>query len=290
MRRRAAKSYHAANQGRNAAVSCGMRHVPLLASRPARWVAACVLSGLLAACNLHLGTGIEVHDTWTRSYTVKPGVVLEIHETSGLVHVDAGDGDAIVVNATRFTKAPTEEAAKAKLAGFTIAETVTDERVMLDGTGQGASPVADDSRRVDYRITVPRSAAVTIRSVASEIRVTGIAGVLHVESVNGRIAGTGLGSGADVRIVNGTVRLDFGTFGGSGVRCKMTNGELVVTVPADTKATIAASIVNGEIHTEKLSVAVREQTGRSLTGTIGGGGPDIRLEMVNGDVRIVGKP
>jgi hypothetical protein len=265
-----------------------MRHFPLLSSRTAR-AAACVLGGLLAACNLQIGTGIEVHDTWTRSYTVKPGVVLEVHEMFGLVHVDAGEGDAIVVNATRFMKAPTEEAAKARLAGFVIAETVTADRVMLDGTGQGASPVADESRRVEYRITVPRSAAVTIRSVASEIRVTGIAGVLHVESTHGEITGNGLGNGADVRIVNGTVRLDFGTFGASGVRCQLTNGEIVVTVPADTKAAIAASIVNGEIRTEKLSVAVREQSGRSLTGTIGGGGPDIRLDLVNGDLRIVGK-
>jgi DUF4097 and DUF4098 domain-containing protein YvlB len=130
---------------------------------------------------------------------------------------------------------------------------------------------------------------VTIKSVNSEIRVAGIQGVLHVETSNGDITGTALGNGADVRTANGTINLDLAKLGEAGVRCTMSNGQIVVTVPADAKATIEASVVNGDIHTDKLSVAVREQNDRRLSGTIGGGGPDIRLETVNGEVRIVGK-
>jgi hypothetical protein len=251
--------------------------------------AVTLAAALLAACNLHFGTGIEARDTWTRSYTVRPGALLEVNETNGLVQVDAGDGDAIVVNATRIMKAPTEDAAKAMLAEFTIAESITADRVMLDGTEKSTSLGSNRSRRVEYRITVPRSTAVTIRSVNSEIKVTGIAGVLHVASTNGQITGSGLGNGADIRLVNGEIRLDLAKLGESGVRCQTTVGQIVVTVPADTKATIAANVTVGEIRTEKLSVTIREQTGRSLTGTIGGGGPDIRLDAVTGEVRLVGK-
>jgi len=261
---------------------------PSTIPRALNLAAVAVATALLAACNLHFGTGIEVHDTWTRSYTVKSGVVLDINETNGLVQVDAGDGDAIVVNATRFAKGPTEDAAKAMLSEFTIAESVSPDRVALDGTPKGNLGFGR-SQHVDYRITVPRATAVTIRSTNSEIHVTGTAGVLHVESTNGEVTGTALGNGADIRLINGTIHLDLAKLGDAGVKCKTTNGEIVVTVPADTKAAIAASLINGEIRTEKLSVAVREQTGRSLTGTIGGGGPDIRLDAVNAEIRIVGK-
>jgi len=266
-----------------------MQETPFLLARRVRWPLACLLLALVCGCNLQFGTGIEAHDAWTRSYPAKPGVVLEVRETSGLIQIDAGDGDSIVVNATRTTNAPTEEAAKAMLAEFTIAETVTADQVTLDGTSSGLSLGFNRSRRVDYHITVPRATAVTIKSTTSEIRVAGIQGALRVETTNGEITGTALGSSADVRSVNGTITLDLAKLGDAGVRCKLTNGRVVVTVPSDTKATIEASTVNGDIQAEKLSVAVREQSGRRLSGTIGGGGPDIRVDLVNGEVRIAGK-
>jgi len=257
------------------------RHIRILI--PVLWVAG------LAACDLHIGTGVEARDAWTRSYPVKPGVVLEVREMTGLVQVDASDGDAIVVNATRIANASTEEAAKALLKDFTIAETVTPDQITLDGTSPGVSIGFNKSHHVEYHITVPRSTAVTIKSVNSEIRVTGIGGALRVETTNGEITGTALGNGADVRSTNGTITLDLAKLGEAGVRCEMTNGHVSIALPADTKATINANLVNGDVQTDKLNVAVREQTNRRLSGTIGGGGPDIRVEMVNGDVRFVGK-
>jgi hypothetical protein len=138
------------------------------------------------------------------------------------------------VNATRFAKGPTEDAAKAMLSEFTIAESVSPDRVALDGTPKGNLGFGR-SQHVDYRITVPRATAVTIRSTNSEIHVTGTAGVLHVESTNGEVTGTALGNGADIRLVNGTIHLDLAKLGDAGVKCKTTNGEIVVTVPADTR-------------------------------------------------------
>lgn len=260
-----------------------------LSARGARVFVPALWAALLSACNLQIGTGIEARDAWTRSYPVKPGVVLEVHETVGLVQVDASDGDTIVVNATRIAKASTEEAAKAMLADYKIAETITPEQITLDGTSTDSSIGFNKSRHVEYHITVPRATAVTIKSINSEIRVTGIAGALRVETSNGEITGTALGNGAEVHSVNGTVTLDLAKLGDAGVRCKMSNGQVSVSVPADTKATVDVNLVNGEIQTSKLDVAAHEQTGRRLRGTIGGGGPDVRIDMINGEVRLIGK-
>jgi DUF4097 and DUF4098 domain-containing protein YvlB len=77
--------------------------------------------------------------------------------------------------------------------------------------------------------------------------------------------------------------------GDGGVRCKTTNGEIIVTVPASAKATIAARVANGEVRTENLTVQSTESSHRRLDGTIGGGGPEIRLDTMNGEIRIIGK-
>jgi DUF4097 and DUF4098 domain-containing protein YvlB len=130
---------------------------------------------------------------------------------------------------------------------------------------------------------------VTIKSTNSEIRVAGIQGAFRAETTNGEITGTALGNGADVRSVNGTITLDLARLGDTGVRCHLTNGDVTVTVPADARADIDASVVNGDIRADKLNIAFKEQSARKLKGTIGGGGPNVRIEMINGDVRLIGR-
>ena len=122
-----------------------------------------------------------------------------------------------------------------------------------------------------------------------DVEVTGLTGFLRVEAVNGKITGSGLGDGADVSATNGRVQLDFANLGSGGVRCRTTNGEITVTVPNTAKATIAARVVNGGIRTENLTMQATWESRRRLDATIGGGGPEIRLDTLNGMIRVVGK-
>ena len=55
------------------------------------------------------------------------------------------------------------------------------------------------------------------------------------------------------------------------------------------KARLSARVTNGAIKADGLDVAVSEQSRRRLDGTIGGGGPLIRLQTTNGAVQIRGK-
>jgi DUF4097 and DUF4098 domain-containing protein YvlB len=240
-----------------------------------------------SACNLQLGGGIEARDTWTRSYPAKAGATLEIREANGRVHVVAGDGETIEITATRIAKAPTEEAAQAALKEFTIEESVTTDGVSLDG--MRGTVGLNKSRSVSYEVRVPRAISITVKGSNGDVEVDGIAGVLRVETSNGRVVATRLGDGADISSANGQIDLDFATIGASGVRCKTTNGQIIVTIPTSTKATIAGRVTNGIVHTENLTVQATEQSTRRLDATIGGGGPEIRLETVNGEVRVVGK-
>jgi DUF4097 and DUF4098 domain-containing protein YvlB len=265
----------------------------LLPFRPWRLAGAAVMAAAAlaasSACNLQIGTGIEARDAWTRTYVVKPGATLDVRETNGRIHVTPIDGDKIEVSATRIAKGPTEEAAQAALKDFTIAESATADRVELDSTTHGIQLTLRESLRVDYDIRVPRSLNVTIKTTNGAVDVEGIGGVLTVNAVNGRVRATSLGSGADVTSVNGQTALEFATLGEAGVRCKTTNGQIVVTIPSGAKATIAARVVNGLIRTENLAVQETENSRRRLDATVGGGGPEIRLEATNGEIRVVGK-
>ena len=257
--------------------------------RPLAFILLSTVVAAVSACNFKIGGGIEARDTWTRSYPVKAGATLEVKETNGRIQVEATDGQTIEVTATRIAKATSEEQAKDALKDVTIDETVKDDAVTLDGTANDSAFRGNRSRSVEYVIKVPKATSVTIKSANADISVKGISGVLRVDSDNAKIDASGLADGADVKTTNGEITLDFANVGPSGVHCRMTNGQLIVKVPASTKATIAGRVVNGIVQAENLKVDVTEHSMTRLNGTIGGGGPEIRLEGTNGEVRLVGK-
>ena len=243
----------------------------------------------VSACGLNFSTGVEAKEAWTRTYKVNEGAAVEIREPNGRIRVDATDGAEVVINATRIAKGPSDEAARAALANVTIQESATADRVEIDSATGAAGLSLRVSRRVDYDVKMPRAGQLTIKTTNGEITVRSIAGFIKIETVNGDIDVTGLERGADVNAVNGRVQLELATVGEAGIRCKTTNGQIIVTVPASAKANIAARVVNGVVHTENLTVQSTETNYRRLDGTIGGGGPEIRLDTTNGEVRIVGK-
>ena len=236
------------------------------------------------------GLGIEAKETWTRTYTVSEGAQLDVRETNGRVRIEATDGDKVEVVATKVSRAPSEEAAKADLKEFTIKETASATRVELSSSASDIEVLAmGRSRSVNYEIKVPRSMNVTIKATNGEVDVLGITGKLRVEATNGEIEGSNLGAGAEVTTTNGRIRLDFAKVGEAGVRCKTVNGQIIVTVPTSTNATIAARVTNGAINTDNLPVKSTDESRRRLDATLGGGGPEIRLETTNGEIRVVGK-
>jgi DUF4097 and DUF4098 domain-containing protein YvlB len=241
-----------------------------------------------SACNLQFSTGVEAKEAWTRTYQVNAGATVELREANGRIHVEAVDGHEVSINATRIAKGPNDEAAKSALADVRINESATADKVDIDSNSAiGVSFRV--SRRVDYDVKMPRDAQLTIKTTNGEIRVRSVAGFVKIETVNGDIELTGVERGADVSAINGRVQIEMASVGEGGVRCKTTNGQIVVTLPANAKATLAARVVNGVVHTENLSVASSESSFRRLDATLGGGGPEIRLDTTNGEVRIVGK-
>jgi hypothetical protein len=254
--------------------------------RLVRGVAAATVLLVVTACNIQFGTGIEATDTWTKSYKVSAAATLEILETTGKIHVTGGDGGEIRVTATKHAKASTEEAAKTAAKEVAIKESATADRVSLDSRASGQLSIGQ-SRWVDYDVTVPRGAHVTIKTTNGEVKVRDLGGLLQIEATNGEIDASGLSHGADISAVNGVITLEMTAIGSAGVRCKLVNGEVIVRVPRDTKASVSARITNGQIEVENLDLPRAER--RRLDAPLNGGGPEIRLEATNGEIRLVGR-
>ena len=84
-----------------------------------------------------------------------------------------------------------------------------------------------------------------------------------------------------------TVRLSRVT---APVRLEVTNGSLMLDLPATTKANLSARVINGAFGVSGLSVA--QPTGRrikELETPLNGGGPEVATRVTNGRLSIEGK-
>jgi DUF4097 and DUF4098 domain-containing protein YvlB len=271
-----------------------MPHIPRprtrgsVIARLASAAAVVAATALFTACNLQFSTGIEAKSAWSRTYKVADGATLEIREPNGRITIEATDGREIQVSASRVAKAPTEEAAKAAAEKIQINEKASDDRVELDSAA-GLQLTSGLSQRVDYDIKVPRTISLAIKATNSEVTVKSVTGLVKVDAVNGEITIDGAEQGADILTVNGRVVLNMAKIGTSGARVRTTNGEIEVSVPAGGKATLAARVTNGAVEVEGLNLQTTEKTHRRVDATLGGGGPEIRLETTNGMIKIVGR-
>jgi len=241
----------------------------------------------LAACNLQLSTDVEAKDEWARTYPLNAGGSVSIKNSNGRIEVVGGEGPTVIVTAERIVKAGTEAAAKEQLALFDMNEDITADRVSLDSSTRGL--MINVSRRVNYRVTVPRSAAVSLANSNGDVLVTNVGGAFSVEASNGRITATGLQSSAKVSTTNGVIALTFDQVGADGVTAETTNGTITLSLPKTTNADLSARVTNGAILNEGLDLQVSEQSRRRLDGRIGSGGASIRLETTNGAITVKGR-
>lgn len=254
-------------------------------------VSVVLATAVLGACHLDISNRAEARDQWQRHYTLAQGGTFEIRNTNGLIHIEPGTGDAIDVSADRIVRGPDDAAAKEGLAQLEIQETASPTGVTLDSTNRNAGlNLINLSRRVDYHVKVPEWANIKLNSTNGEIEITGprLTGTFRATSTNGQISATGLENSASVETTNGSVTLRVSKLGEDGISCETTNGRIALTVPSAVKARLSARVSNGGIKTDGLDVAVSEQSRRRLDGTIGGGGPLIRLQTTNGAVEIRG--
>jgi hypothetical protein len=248
---------------------------------------------LLPACDITIKDGdVSIRETrgratrqFTNSYPIQPDARVEIVNTNGDIEVGIGRAEWASVEATMSARAMTDERAKALLGEANIDEQATPGHVKLSMMRDRRS----GGLEVDYKLAVPNDTRVELTTNNGTLKVNGLSG--HVKGVvtNGTIDMTGLHGSVDVASVNGhiVVRMAEVT---DRVRIEATNGRITLEVPKNTKATLNARSVNGNISVSGLNTP--EASGRrirTVESQINGGGPELDVRVTNGRISIEGK-
>lgn len=148
------------------------------------------------------------------------------------------------------------------------------------------SHVQNNDVTVNFTVRVPTGVRFTGKTVNGRVEAEGLSADVEARTVNGgvNVSTTGL---ARASTVNGSIRVAMGNaVWPDELEFKTVNGGIDLSVPASLSAQVQAKTVNGEISTDFPITVTGTFSRRRLSGTVGSGGRDLRLETVNGSIQL----
>jgi len=225
---------------------------------------------------------------------VAPGGQIEIKGVFGNIRAVRAAGNQTVVTATRIGTAAAVDAVR--IEAVTYAQGVTVCAVYPDVPGRapnacepglaGNMSVWDGGRgvvRVDFVVQVPDGVAFVGRTVTGTVEAVGLDGDAYLHAVSGalRVSTAGLATAATVA---GSVTATIGLADwGRDLEFATTAGDLDITIPGGTNADVWATAPLGRIRT---AFPLSPAASGGMRGTIGSGGPRLRLTTLSGDITL----
>jgi hypothetical protein len=175
-----------------------------------------------------------------------------------------------------------------------------------DNGMHGELDVDDDEARIDFTVRVPAGVRFAARTVDGDIRAEDLRSDVDAATVSGnvRVATTGTARAATV---SGDVDATFGQADGEGMEFASVSGNVIVRLAGNVGARVEAHTLSGDIRSDFEGVRVRPggasededdgdddggfhiniEIGKEASGTIGGGGPELSLNTVSGNIHLL---
>lgn len=229
----------------------------------------------------------------------------------GGITVIGADVEAVELSAVRTDYAETGAAYEKARAEVTLDISEKDGAVdiYVDGPFR-----CDDGRRrfrrhrdpgyevhYDFTLRVPRRVDLSVSTVTSgRVEVSGVEGTFDIGNVNGRVRLVDIAGRGSARTVNGRLDVGFRRPPAGDCDFKTVNGEVLLELPGEPSADFRLKTFNGEIFSDfpvsylpaKPATSTRRdgkyvyKSDRSFGVRAGRGGPEIRLDTLNGDILI----
>ena len=226
---------------------------------------------------------------------------LKVQLVTGSIKVAGYDGKDIIINATP-RKDDDEEGPKAaengmkrisSAGGFDVTAREADNTVTVH--------TDNPNKAIDLELKIPQDVKLKIGTVNDgDISVENVRGELEVNNVNEKITLTNITGSVVANTVNGDIVVTFVKLDTNAPMAFSTfNGDVNVTLPADTKVNLKLKSDNGEIFSD-FDVVVDKTPGKTektsspgmykikkddwVYGKINGGGAEMLMKNMQGDI------
>lgn len=234
--------------------------------------------------------GEELREEFHQTYPLSATGRVSLENISGGVQIKVWDRAALQLDAVK------KAYRKDRLAEAKIEVTASEEIIRIKTeypygslNFRGGERRYDNPATVEYTLTVPRRAVLeSIELINGSLDIEGVEGNVKASSINGRVTTNGLLGEAKLSTINGQLQATFTRLDESKpITLNSVNGSVNLIIPSDSNAKIRAGTTHGSI-TNDFGMQVRhgEYVGHDLEGQIGSGGPRIKLDNVNGSIKI----
>src|SRR5438874_1684661 len=221
------------------------------------------------------------------------GRVIEIKGVNGSVEAEPASGGEVEVLAVKRARRSNPDDVRIEVVQHGDGVTICAVYPNADGEPNTCAPgrgghmnVRDNDTSVNFTVRVPAGVRFTGHTVNGKVSAENLSADVEAMTVNGsvNVSTTGL---ARAHTVNGSITATMGRADWEGeMEFKTVNGGIDVTFPSGLSAEVEAKTLNGEITSDFPLTVQGTFSRRHMTGTIGGGGRELRLETVNGSVQI----
>jgi DUF4097 and DUF4098 domain-containing protein YvlB len=251
-------------------------------------------------------------------YTFSNDTVLDVDDVSGTIQITGDGGNTIRVEGEKIIRATSQEEVERAKKEVTLDVNEKDRIAQLYVNGpfrHGRDSDSDHGFHVHYddhgyevtynfNIHVPRDTELRLRSVNGEIKTEQTGGKFDISGVNGPINMTAAAGSGSVHAVNGRLMVAFRENPKAAVDFKTVNGAIEASFPPSLSADLSFKTLNGPVYTDFDTAAMSQPTGtaerkngkfiyrqdRHTSVRVGSGGPELRFETVNGEIRIKKEP
>ncbi|MCB0722412.1 MAG: hypothetical protein KDC42_08910 [Ignavibacteriae bacterium] len=247
-----------------------------------------ILTILIAGAALTgCGSRFEKSETQEFSPSAEGKSKIRIENVNGEVKVFKTEEDKIRIIAKMTTRVRRRDLDKPiKDISINIDESGNEIIVQTDmhDVKDGFTISFGNKRSVDYIVYVPARFEVNINNVSGNVEARDIEGDVNIDLVNGNINLDNISGAITTELINGNTSCEI--YSTKGITFSTINGKITLKCPEDLSAKIYADVSNGRVVTDELDFTNSYKEKDHLSGSLGDGAADIRLETINGRITL----
>jgi len=259
--------------------------------------------GLLIVSAVPAGPLHAQSDTFEWTGRISSGQTLEVRGIVGDIHATLASGDRVEVvarkrgNENDFHQVAiemAEEGDRIVICAIYGSWNHGEGRCHPDHDGrndddEGRHRNVDMDVEVDYEVRLPAGVEFEGMVVSGDIEAEGLRSDVSVNTVDGKISVVTTGR-AWANTVSGDIEIEMGDFSGGDLDFHTVSGDITLWLPSDFSADVEFSSLSGDFDTD-FDMDIRSKKdrwiGSHIRGTIGGGGRDLSINTVSGDVELL---
>ncbi|MCL6683390.1 hypothetical protein [Sphingomonas alba] len=244
-------------------------------------LAASLLAAAASAQSQNNGTNsMAVSETIDRTVELSPGADVSLESIAGPVTIETGNGPTAQVHIVRGAATARE------LACYQTKVDASASRLKIYHVQDKSRECNNIRSRQEVRLVLPRSANISMSSVAGNVEIAPTDGKLELSSIAGQVRAHGVRA-ADLSSIAGGLAMTLGQLDQRGVQVSSVVGATDLRFASGTNADVHVDSVVGSVTSATPAIAISYKSG-SAVARVGSGGTPVNISSVVGNVTLQG--